>query len=937
MRAAALLLLLVWCRPLLGLEVTRHSLTGTRVREVSMPRCVVLRGPLRPFTCDGVPLFFNASQPARVFDPNPVAALNDPSLMDQNDSAAAVPEQAYRDAAVDLLGPSARIVDRQAPATTQPDPGAPLLFDRGDDRFEPVNAVFHIDRTQRHLQSLGYTGPRQLVPYAIEVDPLALTGADTSFFLPTGLEPGRGTLFFGSGGTDDAEDADLVVHEYGHAVLEWIAPGTFGGSFSSESRAVSEGFGDYLAFSSHYETRLASGRDPFCFADWDARCWTDVPSEGCAYPAGSDCLRRLDSPRTMADYQQSDVSGVEHRNGQIWSSALREIFLALGRRTTDILVIESLFDAPPHPTFAAMARRLVETDRLLYGGIHRDVICRAMTSRGIAVSCDGAPRGELTLFPAGTRGIPIPEPDPAGIVSRIVVDDPRAIERIGVRVDIDHPSRGDLRIELVAPDGTAVLLQNVSLESTRDIHVTFGFDAGTAQTLDVLRGHSAGGTWELRVADLRSRDVGTLQSWALVIQFAGDEPRAARPRRAKTQMIPVIAHLFGAAGAEWRSDVQLANVTAAAQTTTLIFTRSGDDGSTDFNAFDVRLAPGQTVMFEDVLSSAFFTEGSGSLEVLGEVVASSRTYSRPAGGGTLGTLVPAGLESITRNDFPIYAAALPSVDSRYNLGVTEIAGRSGRVRVSAGSSSSEHDLPAWSHLQFALALPEAAISVVSGDAEVVGYVSQIEQATGDSMFVPALRQRSRAVIAPAISANGAGFRWQTDLWLPVPVPAFPFVISLDYTTGGVSAENRTLDSVQFDAVAAGWGRPGTAGTIYFGTSGEMLAHSRITNGASSQYVPFLPATVGDQHLLFVENGATYRTNLGLAARGAAVAEVIVFDAAGREVERHRLETPGGIAQEPVAAPLTEGWALVRMISGSGRGYASIIDRRTGDATYVPAQ
>ena len=39
----------------------------------------------------------------------------------------------------------------------------------------------------------------------------------------------------------------------------------------------------------------------------------------------------------------------------IWSSALREIHQQLGRTVTDTIVIESLFDVPPSPTFAVMA------------------------------------------------------------------------------------------------------------------------------------------------------------------------------------------------------------------------------------------------------------------------------------------------------------------------------------------------------------------------------------------------------------------------------------------------------------------------------------------------------------------------------------------------------------------------------------------------------
>ena len=97
------------------------------------------------------------------------------------------------------LRPHVRLVDLQ-PRTVAPPEGA-LGFDRERDGFEDVNAYFHIDRNQRYLQSLGFTGTRAVVPYAIEVDAHAASGNDNSFFIPSSTEAGKGTLFFGEGGT----------------------------------------------------------------------------------------------------------------------------------------------------------------------------------------------------------------------------------------------------------------------------------------------------------------------------------------------------------------------------------------------------------------------------------------------------------------------------------------------------------------------------------------------------------------------------------------------------------------------------------------------------------------------------------------------------------------------------------------------------------------
>ena len=298
------------------------------------------------------PLALNG-KPAAVFDPNPVVKLNAPELRDLNDAAAAVPPPAYD--LVELLdvresgplgGPSVQITDVQAPAIAPVDASATLIVDRSDPAFEDVNAYFHIDRSQRYLQSLGYVSSRALVPYAVPADTHAAGGRDDSFFIAATTGEGRGTLYFGTGGTDDAEDSDLLVHEYAHAIHEWVAPGTFLRSPGRMARAISEGFGDYWAFSAKYADALASGRDPFCFADWDARCFG---SDGCVYPEGADCLRRMDSAKTIDDFLDGSSPGTEHRNGEIWSSALSATLNIEGASSRGISRVSMRSSSSPGP------------------------------------------------------------------------------------------------------------------------------------------------------------------------------------------------------------------------------------------------------------------------------------------------------------------------------------------------------------------------------------------------------------------------------------------------------------------------------------------------------------------------------------------------------------------------------------------------------------
>jgi subtilisin-like proprotein convertase family protein len=911
------------------------------------------------------------AKPARVFAANPVETLNDPSLQDQNNSASAVPDAAYTTVDLDdvnpsgpLGGPYVQITDFEAPAIAPADASQSLVFDRSQTGFEDVNAYFHIDQSQRHLQSLGYNGGRTIAPYPVPVDTHALNGEDNSLFIPA-PETGHGAIVFGDGGTDDAEDPNLVVHEYAHIVHEWISPGTFLGSFSSQARAMSEGFADYWAFSASYQQSVRSGRDPFCFADWDARCWQDASSEHCGYPTGADCLRRLDSPKTMADFNTNESPGTEYLNAPIWSSALREILVALtqrygietGRRIGDTIVVESLFGAPPNPSFAAIARRMLAADRYLNAGSNADLICAAMTRRGILNDCLVLPRGELTLFQSVERGVPIPDNDPTGVVLRTFVSDSRAIESVFVRVDIDHPVRGDLRIVLVAPDGSQFVLQNPSPDRTANLRDTFGRDAVPADSLDPLRGRSAAGEWKLLVSDLRPRDAGTVLSWGLVLQFGG--PSAVRPTASVRQTIPIAGRIPGANGTYFTTDVRLLNRGPHDTTATVIFTPSGANGRTDFGAINVEVGAGQVASLNDVIGTWFGATGIGQLEIDGDVMATSRTYTRAPNGGTYGETIPPAAERTKREESPLQVMRIRNnADFRTNIGFAETAGGSGTIEVTyfAGGAKIAGDnryaIGPFGHLQTAVPFDAvlATIRILEGDAEIAAYASVIDNHSGDATYVAGeTGDRVREVIVPAIDGAGAsGTFWSTDVYLTRTGAAS--TILLAYAPRG-SATIRTFASAVFpdalsvwlDIVRSQFGAPDSSGVIKVALQPGSLASVVIVNRGGavsfSQTVPLLeisPASILD--IPWVETSKTFRTNVGLMSDLDTVVSVSLLDAAGRIVDGavHTL-SPNQLDQFSIGPAVSNGRVHIEVLSGRVAAYTSVVDNLTGDAGFVAAQ
>lgn len=860
------------------------------------------------------PLFFHVA--ARVFDPNPVAKLNDPALRDQNNSADAVPNSAYSigdlaglPASGPLVGPNVQIVDIEAPFTTRADASQPLFFDRSQPQFEEVNAYFHIDRSQRYMQSLGYTGDRRIVGYAIPVDAHAAAGSDNSFF-SIGDVPGEGTLFFGDGGTDDAEDSDIMLHEFAHAIHESIAPGVFSGSASSEGRAMAEGFADYWAFSSKYEGAVASGRDPFCIADWDARCWTDDSSQRCGYPVGADCLRRVDGNKTMSAFLRAGEPGTEHENGEIWSSALREIFVDVssrqgieqGRRIADTIVLESLFSAPSNPTLAGQAQRMLDADAALNGGANARAICRAMTERAVLIAgaCDAAPRGELTVFQSTT--------------SILHIDDTRAIEDILVRVEADGAAT------LTAPDGTTIALGAAGSD------VTYGFDALPQQSLAPLRGRSAAGDWKLTVTN------GTLRSWSLLIQFAGDDRLLVRPTTfASRKHIFAAAHIAGAAGRLFVTDVRIYNRTDFAASLLLIFTPSGVDGRLQFAALRLSIAPHQMLVLNDVVRGALQSSGIGQLELLGDtesLLVNSRTYS-PVGDATYGDTIPSFDTDQAGGDQ--IAPLENTLAFRSNVGAAEVGGAGGVARFTFFTADGQTlgfidvEILPFGHAQvrvpFAGSHLRAEVSIVSGNPQLLAYGSVIDNSSGDAITIPATRLPlpQETVAMPAIHSSGVdGTEWRTDLWR----------LTTSRRVEVTPDVGRTLEANFLD------------------TNGDAVSSRTYTEtpaGVLGQFVPALhrPSPAGIQEILGIEESSRFRTNLGLVnfADAATPVLLVVYDSTGAERSRLNVTVgPRSLQQVAVAAivsqPIVEGRVEVR---GAVTAYGSVIDNHSQDPSFIVGQ
>ena len=88
---------------------------------------------------------------------------------------------------------------------------------------------------------------------------------------------------------------------------------------------------------------------------------------------------------------------------------------------------------------------------------------------------------------------------------------------ISVQVEIIHSWIGDLKVTLVAPDGTEIVLHNHEGADGDDISATY--TSATSPELTTLDGGAIQGAWSLVVVDTASQDVGRLVRWGLVIGY----------------------------------------------------------------------------------------------------------------------------------------------------------------------------------------------------------------------------------------------------------------------------------------------------------------------------------------------------------------------------------------------------------------------------------
>src|SRR4051812_18760137 len=309
--------------------------------------------------------------PGQVFAPNPVADLGIQTLTDRNDA-----DYFSADPNLGPANPPGRRTNPNSPGgppaayakvlsstgKAARDTGSGYIFTRDQDQFEQTMGYHWVTQAQRYIQSLGFGSTLPAVNKRQQLLRIDQFGGDNSFYREG---TGKLTITLGKGGVDDAEDAEVIVHEYGHSVQDNQVPG-FG--TTPDAGAIGEAFGDYLAVT--VSAAYAPTPDPACVADWDSVSYTfDVPH----------CLRRVDGDK----HYPEDLAGEVHADGEIWSRALWDIHNALGAKLADTIIIRAQFGFTPDISMPAAAAKTIATAGL-YGTSAQKAVQAAFAARGLA-------------------------------------------------------------------------------------------------------------------------------------------------------------------------------------------------------------------------------------------------------------------------------------------------------------------------------------------------------------------------------------------------------------------------------------------------------------------------------------------------------------------------------------------------------------------------
>ncbi|MCX4643071.1 M4 family metallopeptidase [Streptomyces sp. NPDC055059] len=324
----------------------------------------------------------------------------------------------------------------------------------------------------------------------------------------------------GSGNLKPLTSLDVAGHEMTHGVTA----ATAGLNYSGESGGLNEATSDIFGTSVEFYANNASDPGDYLIGekidingDGSPLRYMDKPSkDGGSADSWYSGVGNLDvhyssGPANHFFYLLSEGSGAKVINGVSYNSPTADGLpvTGIGRDKAAAIWYRALTTKFTSTTNYAAARTgTLAAAGELYGTTSAEYKAVQDAWAGIAVGArSGGGGGGGTSF-ENTTDVAIPDAG-AAVTSSIAVTGRtgNAPSNLSVAVDIVHTWRGDLVIDLVAPDGSTYRLKNSSgSDSADNVNATYTVNASS---------EVANGTWKLKVQDVAAQDTGYINSWKL--------------------------------------------------------------------------------------------------------------------------------------------------------------------------------------------------------------------------------------------------------------------------------------------------------------------------------------------------------------------------------------------------------------------------------------
>jgi PKD repeat protein len=497
------------------------------------------------------------------------------------------------------------------------------------------------------------------------------------------------------------------------------------------------------------------------------------------------------------------------------------------------------------------------------------------------------------------------------------------------------------------------------------------------------------GTFPVTLTATNAYGSGTAARSIIMAGSGAIVPPVSTPQ-AYTYVIPATAKAVGAGNTNWLSDMTVFNPGAADTAVFTYFLESGRNNATT-PGVEIGVTGTKFVKIGDLVAHIYGrsnTSGALMLASAQPVQIASRTYNDQGEvKGTYGQFIPAFAadQALGAGEEGILLHLAKTARFRSNVGGVNLSNAWVTVDIAAYDANNtflgtkSYTLQPYEHFQTNGFLDQltsqsvqdayaVAVSSTAG-ARYLVYASIVDNTTGDPIFIPPQKEadvqgQTHQLIATVARAKGGfGSNWKTDARFYNPFAAQSAVLTLvtgvGSFTGNLSLNAGQLASADdvistlFPSVTGD-----TAGSLHIQSAQGLLITSRTYNdqGDTGTYGQFIPArsTTGvipngeAWQLLQLASNSAFRCNIGFSdfGGGGAQVQVKLYDS-NRSIlgfKTYSVPSNGNTQINDIFKDMNittsqdASLADVRVLSGGPvYAYASVVDNRSNDAIFIPAQ